>query len=96
MPIKHLCNKPSSSLNIGKGFFNSNSYKIYVEHKLNLLLLQSIKVHGGASDTFGLQLKVGDIVGCFLDVTDQTISELPQIGTKRCYSDTILVLGISS
>ncbi|XP_050555823.1 ryanodine receptor isoform X36 [Spodoptera frugiperda] len=34
----------------------------------------SLKVHGGASDTFGLQLKVGDIVGCFLDVTDQTIS----------------------
>nr|XP_049707628.1 ryanodine receptor isoform X41 [Helicoverpa armigera] len=34
----------------------------------------SIKVHGAATDTFGVQLKVGDIVGCFLDVTDQTIS----------------------
>ncbi|XP_075987919.1 ryanodine receptor isoform X7 [Anticarsia gemmatalis] len=34
----------------------------------------SQKVHGGSSDTFGQQLKVGDIVGCFLDVIDQTIS----------------------
>ncbi|XP_038217167.1 ryanodine receptor isoform X31 [Zerene cesonia] len=34
----------------------------------------SLKWHGGTSDTFGQQLKVGDIVACFLDVTDQTIS----------------------
>lgn len=43
----------------------------------NILLSQSLKWHGGASDTFGQQLKVGDIVACFLDVPDQTISELP-------------------
>ncbi|KPJ17609.1 Ryanodine receptor 44F [Papilio machaon] len=40
----------------------------------------SLKVHGASSDTFGQQLKIGDIVGCFLDVSDQTISELPPLG----------------
>ncbi|XP_050357867.1 ryanodine receptor isoform X13 [Nymphalis io] len=34
----------------------------------------SLKWHGGTSDTFGQQLKIGDIVACFLDVPDQTIS----------------------
>nr|XP_026484093.1 ryanodine receptor isoform X5 [Vanessa tameamea] len=34
----------------------------------------SLKWHAGTSDTFGQQLKIGDIVACFLDVPDQTIS----------------------
>ncbi|XP_026324427.1 ryanodine receptor [Hyposmocoma kahamanoa] len=33
-----------------------------------------LKWHAASSDSFGMQFKVGDIVGCFLDVQDQTIS----------------------
>ncbi|KAI5643469.1 ryR domain-containing protein [Phthorimaea operculella] len=41
-----------------------------------------VKVHASSLDAFGMQFKVGDIVGCFLDVPDQTISESPR--TNKC------------
>ncbi|XP_069698288.1 ryanodine receptor isoform X7 [Periplaneta americana] len=34
----------------------------------------AIKIHFGASDPFGRQYQVGDVVGCFLDLFDRTIS----------------------
>lgn len=33
------------------------------------------KVHAGLCELYGMKYQVGDIVGCFLDVTDHTISE---------------------
>ncbi|XP_033608233.1 ryanodine receptor isoform X6 [Cryptotermes secundus] len=34
----------------------------------------AIKIHFGASDPFGRQYQIGDVVGCFLDLFDRTIS----------------------
>ncbi|XP_049853809.1 ryanodine receptor isoform X5 [Schistocerca gregaria] len=34
----------------------------------------AVKLHFGASDPFGRQYQVGDIIGCFLDLFDKTIS----------------------
>jgi len=33
------------------------------------------KVHAGTHESFGHKYQVGDIVGCFIDVADRTISK---------------------
>lgn len=49
------------------------SISINVSNEMCVIQVQ--KVHGGSTDAFGTQFKIGDIVGCFLDVIDLTISE---------------------
>lgn len=34
------------------------------------------KYHGGTFEPFGTKYQVGDVVGCFIDLIDSTISKL--------------------
>lgn len=33
------------------------------------------KIHAGTSESFGLQYEVHDVIGCFIDVAEQSISK---------------------
>lgn len=44
---------------------------------------QVTKVHGGSCESFGHRYEVGDVVGCFIDLMDRTISKsCPKIMPK--------------
>jgi len=36
-------------------------------------------MHGGTVESFGAHYSVGDVIGCFIDVADQTISKRNQL-----------------
>lgn len=49
------------------------------------------KIHAGTSEPFGLQYEVKDVVGCFIDVAEQSISKnLVEIVTST--SSQLLIL----
>lgn len=73
-------------------FTPHNFQRVAISNK-TLNKQQCVKVHAGSNDAFGQQFKVGDIVGCFLDVWDMTISEsLDEVPPSISCLDTLIQL----